>query len=88
MLFRSVEKAKLKIFRNDKQHTAILFDKLLIPEFKKLTKKIEGSIHTYIFTLEDEDFSGEFDDLDGRIIVSPIPEAILRVYRRIFSIKL
>jgi len=83
-----VEKAKLKIFRNDKKHTAIIFDQLLIPEFKKLAKNIEGPIHTYIFTLEDEDFSGEFDGLDGRIIVSPIPEAILRVYRRIFSIKL
>lgn len=82
------EKAKLKIFRNDKKHTAIIFDQLLIPEFKKLAEKIESPIHTYIFTLEDEDFSGEFDGLDGRIIVSPIPEAILRVYRRIFSIKL
>ncbi len=82
------EKTKLKIFRNDKKHTAIIFDQLLIPDFKKLAKKIEGPIHTYIFTLEDEDFSGEFDGLDGRIIVSPIPEAILRVYRRIFSIKL
>jgi len=38
--------------------------------------------------LEDEDFAPELEDMDGRIIVSPIPEVILRVYRRIFSIKI
>jgi len=83
-----LDKKDFKIFRNSKQHTGIVFDQAAIADFKREAKKIKGSIHTYIFSLEDEDFAPEFADMDGRIIVSPIPEAILRVYRRIFSIKI
>lgn len=83
-----LNKKDFKIFKNDKQHTGIVFDQAVISDFKKEAKKIKGPVHTYIFSLEDEDFAPEFEDMDGRIIVSPIPEAILRVYRRIFSIKI
>ena len=83
-----LSKKDFKIFKNDKKHTGIVFDQAAISDFKKEAKKIQGPIHTYIFSLEDEDFAPEFADMDGRIIVSPIPEAILRVYRRIFSIKI
>lgn len=85
---RVLDKKDFKIFRNSKQHTGIVFDQVAIADFKREAKKIKGSIHVYIFSLEDEDFASEFADMDGRIIVSPIPEAILRVYRRIFSIKI
>lgn len=83
-----LSKKDFKIFKNNKKHTGIVFDQAAISDFKKEAKKIKGPIHTYIFSLEDEDFAPEFEDMDGRIIVSPIPEAILRVYRRIFSIKI
>ena len=83
-----LDKKDFKIFKNNKQHTGIVFDQTAIPAFKKEVKKIKGPMHTYIFSLEDEDFAPEFADMDGRIVVSPIPEAILRVYRRIFSIKI
>ncbi len=60
----------------------------------------KGKFSVYIFSLGDEDFSEEFADLNkrrseaksrtelgsgARIQLSPIPEAILRVYRRIFK---
>jgi len=83
-----LERKHFKIFRNNQKHTGILYDQVAIPDFKKVAKTIKGSIHTYIFSLEDEDFSSEFEDMNGRIVVSPIPEVILRVYRRIFGIKI
>jgi hypothetical protein len=38
-----------------------------------------------VFSLGDDDFSEEFEDMKKIIKVCPIPEAILRVYRRIFK---
>ncbi|MBN2198106.1 site-specific DNA-methyltransferase [Candidatus Wolfebacteria bacterium] len=83
-----LERKHFKIFKNNQKHTGILYDQVAIPDFKKVAKTIKGPIHTYIFSLEDEDFSSEFEDMNGRIVVSPIPEVILRVYRRIFGIKI
>ena len=83
-----LERKHFKIFKNNKKYTGILYDQVAIPDFKKVIKAIKGPIHTYIFSLEDEDFSSEFEDMNGRIVVSPIPEVILRVYRRIFGIKI
>src|SRR3989344_1904631 len=83
-----LERKHFKIFKNNQKHTGILYDQVAIPDFKKVAKTIKGPIHTYIFSLEDEDFSSEFEDMNSRIVVSPIPEVILRVYRRIFGIKI
>jgi len=83
-----LERKHFKIFKNNQKHTGILYDQVAISDFKKVAKNIKGPIHTYIFSLEDEDFSSEFEDMNGRIVVSPIPEVILRVYRRIFGIKI
>lgn len=83
-----LERKHFKIFKNNQKHTGILYDQVAIPDFKKVVKTIKGPIHTYIFSLEDEDFASEFEDMNGRIVVSPIPEVILRVYRRIFGIKI
>jgi adenine-specific DNA-methyltransferase len=73
-----------KIFKNSNHYTGIIFDQLAIPEFNKTIKDIKGKFSIYIFTLSDETFNGEFSDVKQRIKLSPIPEAILRVYRRIF----
>jgi adenine-specific DNA-methyltransferase len=89
-----------KIFKNANHYTGIIFDQAAIPAFKKAIKDIKGKFSVYIFSLGDEDFSEEFADLNkkrseaksrterssgARIQLSPIPEAILRVYRRIFK---
>jgi len=89
-----------KIFKNSNHYTGIIFDQAAIPAFKKAIKDIKGKFSVYVFSLGDEDFSEEFADLNKKrseaksrtelgsgawIQLSPIPEAILKVYRRIFK---
>lgn len=74
-----------KIFKNSNHYTGIIFDQLAIPEFKKAIKEITGKFSVYVFSLSDETFDEEFADIKRKIKLSPIPEAILRVYRRIFK---
>ena len=75
----------VKIFKNSKQHTGIVFDEDAIPTLKKEIAKIGGVWSAYIFSLGDDTFEDEFDDMKQKITVAPIPEAILRVYRRLFK---
>jgi len=78
------ENAVWKIFKNQARYTAILFDNLAIPKFKKELAKLDLPISVYIFSLGDETFDDEFEDMADRVSVRAIPEAILRVYRRIY----
>ena len=73
-----------KIFKNSNHYTGIIFDQLAIPEFKKAIEDIKGRFSVYVFSLSDETFYEEFANVKQKIKLSPIPEAILRVYRRIF----
>lgn len=73
-----------KIFKNSNHYTGIIFDQLAIPEFKKAIEDIKGRFSVYVFSLSDETFDEEFANVKQKIKLSPIPEAILRVYRRIF----
>ncbi|GAH06826.1 unnamed protein product, partial [marine sediment metagenome] len=73
-----------KIFKNSNHYTGVIFDQLAIPKFKKAIKNIKGKFSVYIFSLADETFEEEFTDVKQKMKLSPIPEAILRVYRRIF----
>lgn len=76
---------RFKIFKNSDHYTGIIWDQLAIPEFKKAIKNIKGKFSVYIFSLGDDTFDEEFTDVKQKIKLSPIPEAILRVYRRIFK---
>lgn len=76
---------KYKIFRNKKRYTGIIFNHQAIDDFKKEIAKIDGKFSVYIFSLGDDTFAEEFEDMKKKIKLSPIPEAILRVYRRIFK---
>jgi len=78
-----LDKKDFKIFKNISHYTGIIFDQLAIPEFKKAIKDIKGNFSVYVFSLSDETFDEEFTDVKQKIKLSPIPEAILRVYRRI-----
>lgn len=85
--FELVKETKvIKIFRNNKQYTGIVFDEDAIFTLKKEIVKIGGKWSVYIFSLGDDTFDDEFEDMKQKIIVSPIPEVILRVYRRLFKI--
>ena len=78
------EQKRFKIFKSKSHYTGIIFDQLAIPEFKKAIKDIKGKFSVYVFSLGDDTFDEEFEDIKQRVKLSPIPEAILRVYRRIF----
>jgi len=79
------DRGSFKIFKNSKHYTGIIFDQSAIPEFKKTIKDIKGRFSVYIFSLGDETFEDEFQDIKQKVKLSPIPEVILRVYRRIFK---
>ena len=70
--------------KNNDHYTGIIFDQLAIPEFKKKVKTIDADFSVYVFSLGDDTFAEEFADVKQKVKLSPIPEAILRVYRRIF----
>jgi len=80
-----INNEKFKIFKNSNHYTGIIWDQTAIPEFKKKIKDIKGKFSIYVFSLGDETFDDEFKDLEQKVQLSPIPEAILRVYRRIFK---
>jgi len=73
-----------KIFKNSNHYTGIIWDQNSIQSFKKTIKDIKGKFSIYVFSLGDETFDEEFKDVKQKVKLSPIPEAILRVYRRIF----
>ena len=80
-----LEQRYFKIFKNTNHYTGIIFDQAAIAAFKKAIKVIKGKFSVYIFSLCDETFDEEFEDVKQEIQLSPIPEVILRVYRRIFK---
>ena len=73
------------IFGNKKRYTGIIYDHQAIDDFKKEIAKIDGKFSVYVFSLGDDTFDEEFEDMKSKVKLSPIPEAILRVYRRIFK---
>jgi len=84
--FESVaDNKKFKMFKNSNHYTGIIFDQSAISAFKRVIKDIKGKFSIYIFSLGDETFDEEFADIKQKVKLSPIPEAILRVYRRIFK---
>lgn len=79
-----VDNERFKIFKNSNHYTGIIWDQTAIPKFKKKIEGIGGKFSIYVFSLEDETFDDEFEDVKQKVRLSPIPEAILKVYRRIF----
>lgn len=80
-----LDQKKFKIFKNSNHYTGIIFDQTAIPAFKKVIKDIKGKFSVYVFSLGDETFDDELKDVKQKVQLSPIPEVILRVYRRIFE---
>ncbi len=79
-----VANEQFKIFKNNEKYTGIIFDNLSIDHFKKTIEDIDGHFSIYVFSLGDDTFDDDFIDIKEKVDLSPIPEAILRVYRRIF----
>ena len=79
------DEEEFKIFKGKDHHTGIIFAQLAIDDFKKSIAKIDSPFSVYVFSLGGDTFDDEFSDIKDKITLSPIPEAILRVYRRIFK---
>ena len=79
------DEKNFKIFKNSEHYTGIIFDQSAIPAFKKVITDIKGKLSIYVFSLGDDDFADEFSGLKQKVVISPIPEAILKVYRRIYK---
>ena len=80
-----LSKKAIFIFKNEKKYTAILFEEMKMDEFKKEIKKLKLPVSVYVFSLEGDDFSEDFEDIKNDITLCSIPEAILKVYRRIYE---
>lgn len=80
-----ITKKAFKIFKNANHCTGIIFDQMAIPDFKDAITTVKGRFSVYVFSLGDDTFDEEFEDVKQKVKLSPIPEAILRVYRRIFK---
>jgi adenine-specific DNA-methyltransferase len=79
-----LHKKDIFIFSNKDKYAAILFNEMKIQEFKNEIIKLKLPISVYVFSLEGDDFKEEFEGLDNNITLCSIPEAILKVYRRIY----
>jgi adenine-specific DNA-methyltransferase len=72
------------IYKSAQNYTGIIFDQLSIPDFKKRVSNFDKPVNVYIFSLADDDFADEFEDMRNKVKVCSIPESILKVYRRLF----
>lgn len=73
------------IFRNSDYYTAIVFETNEISSLKATLRSFNHSVHIYIFSLSNDTYDEEFEDLNFPVTLCPIPESILKVYRRIFK---
>jgi adenine-specific DNA-methyltransferase len=74
-----------RIFKNHEINLGIIFNSDAVEDFVKEAKKITGKFHVYVFSLDDTVPEYEFRELKSRLKLCAIPEAILHVYRRVFS---
>ncbi|MDD3284366.1 MAG: site-specific DNA-methyltransferase [Patescibacteria group bacterium] len=85
--FKLVKKGEsFKIFTNNKnKYLGIVYDDTGIESFKKEVNKLNKSIITYIFSLDDSAREEEFENIKRLVELKPIPVVILNVYKRIFK---
>ena len=73
-----------KIFKSNKHYVGIIFKDNFLHKFKEQIKKIDKSSSIYVFSLFSEGaFEKQFDSFKN-VKVIPVPEAILKVYMKIF----
>lgn len=69
---------------HDNRHLGIIFYEDAIDEYKKVIKKIDAPINTYVFSLGDDPHMAQFADVADKVVLQAIPEIILKVYQEIF----
>lgn len=74
-----------KIYINNDIATGILFNLDEIDDFKNKLEKVGMESHIYVFSLSNDTFDSDFEDLSVEYSLIPIPESILEVYRKLFA---
>jgi adenine-specific DNA-methyltransferase len=74
---------EFSLFENESKITAIIYDEDFIEDCKFELNKFHKDITIYVFSYDKEYNPEDFSDLDGKIRIKPIPEAILNIYRKI-----
>lgn len=75
----------LKIFGNHEKFLAVLLNTEDIEELKKKIEKLDKPVIVYIFSLSNDLYEEQFEEFGEQVTLSPIPEAIYKVYKRIFK---
>lgn len=80
---------QFSIFKNNHQHTAIIYDEDAINDCCNALNKLKKTEHIiiYVFSYDHNYFEEDFDVLEKQFKVKPIPEVILNVYRKIAKLK-
>jgi adenine-specific DNA-methyltransferase len=82
---KKYDNKKFKIYENDNKVTGILYDLDAIEEFKSKLNALDKNCSVYVFSLTNETFASDFSDLIVMHKLTPIPESILEVYRKLFG---
>lgn len=84
---RGYDSKSFKIFSNVGQRTAIIFEADHIQDCLQelLSMPTQTPVSFYIFSLSGDNYEFEFSDVQVPFELRAIPEAILAIYRRIFS---
>lgn len=84
--FNPVEDTEyVKIFENNEKYLAILLNVDHVDGLKKQISGLKKPVNVYIFSLSNDLYEEEFEEFGDKVTVSPIPEAIYKVYKRIFQ---
>ena len=73
-----------KIYNNGKISTGVIFDLDSIEEFKEKIDKLKLPARLYVFSLTNDTYESDFQDLNVKHKLCAIPESILEVYRKLF----
>lgn len=74
-----------KIYQDQKHTTGILFDLDDIDAFKAKLKAQKMPASIYVFSLSNDTFDEDFENLGLTHELCPIPQSILEVYRKLFK---
>lgn len=80
-----LDKTGFKIYKDAKHTTGILFNLDDLDELKKKLKEQNLPASIYVFSLTNDTFNEDFEDLELKHELCPIPESILEVYRKLFK---
>lgn len=82
-----VDKKDFKIYSDNGHTTGVLFNLDAIAEFKKKLQEQNKPVNIYVFSLSNDTYDEDFEDLGLDHKLCPIPESILEVYRKLFRSK-